>query len=162
MALHVDREERIRADAKREPVYDPAAAPPLPPALASSQGPVRGVNHRRSSAYELRNWARLADKRWKKFEAKWWQAWWRSISQGGLSQEDANWWYKEANRLENIADERWEEATKKSFEAGIPFLQRDGSMWQPHEPPRVGNFERSLQTLQERIKERKIIWPPAQ
>ena len=49
MALHVDREERIRADVKREPVHDPAAAPPSTrprsKALASSQGQVRGVNH---------------------------------------------------------------------------------------------------------------------
>ena len=149
--------ERIRADAKREPVHDPAAAPPLPPALASSQGPVRGVNHRRSSAYELREAAKKADKDWKKHDEKWW-----CRHEQGIHQAADAWYREESYRLQKIADERWEVATEESIKAGRPFQQRDGTMWQPPEPPRVGNFERSLQTLLQRIEEGKIIWPPAQ
>ena len=110
----------------------------------------------------LRDEAKLADKKWKRFENKWWWVWERSLSQGGLSQEDAKWYLEEGNRLENIADQLWAEADKKSMELGIPYQRRDKSIWTPDGLPRLGNFERALQTLLARIDEGRITWPPAQ
>ena len=66
------------------------------------------------------------------------------------------------NRFENIADQLWAEADKKSMELGIPYQRRDKSIWTPDGLPRLGNFERALQTLLARTDEGRITWPPAQ
>ena len=48
------------------------------------------------------------------------------------------------------------------MELGIPYQRRDKSIWTPDGLPRLGNFERALQTLLARIDEGSIIWPPVQ
>ena len=48
------------------------------------------------------------------------------------------------------------------MELGIPYQRRDKSIWTPDGLPRLGNFERALQTLLARTDEGRTIWPPAQ
>ena len=43
---------------------------------------------------------------------------------------------------------------------GHPFKERDGAMFRPG-PLRLGTFERSLNTLVERIEAGEVAWPPA-
>ena len=68
--------ERIREQAGREPVSDPAQAVPGR-ALASSQGQSRevvGVQHTKLHSALLRDAARHADKKWKWHDKSWWGA----------------------------------------------------------------------------------------
>ena len=155
MALHVDREERIRADVKREPVHDPAAAlpstRPRSKALASSQGQVRGVNHHHTPAHVLRDQARYADKQVTRHDKEW--HWWQCES-----------WREKSIQLRVRADRLWAEATKESIKAGQPFKQRDGTMWHPErspQNPQKGNLEKALGILKARIEKGDLKWPPA-
>ena len=45
---------------------------------------------------------------------------------------------------------------------GHPFKDRDGTMFHPGGPPRLGTFERSLNILVRRIERGELTWPPAE
>ena len=155
--------ERIREDAERgggerEPVCDKRAQPPAQAkARASSQGQVKGVQHQKILTGQLRDAARHADKKCKWHDEKWWQA----HSQRRLSDADADWWSRQSASLREEADRQWAVATEESIKVGHPFQDRDGTMWQPPGPLRLGTFERSLNILVERIKAGEVTWPPA-
>ena len=147
--------ERIREKAEREPISDPTRAQPQSKAPASSQGQVKGVQHKKILAGELRDKARLADKQWKWHDVSWWQA----HSRGRLG-DDVGWWSRESTLLQETADRCWARAGEESIKAGHPFKDRDGTTVHLG-PQRLGTFERSLKILVERIKAGEVTWPPA-
>ena len=155
--------KEIRIGAERAPVRDPEQAQPSTrprsEALASSQGQVRGVNHHRSRAKELRDKAKYADKLVEGHVAAWRQPYWKAYA--WRCQADQNWWYHKHLWLRQHADQLWEEATKVSIEAGRPFQQRGGAMWQPERSPKKGMFEKVLSILKARIDQGDLKWPPA-
>ena len=147
--------ERIREKAEREPISDPTQAQPQSKAPASSQGQVKGVQHQKILAGELRDKARLADKEWKWHDVSWWKA-----SRGRLGDDDVGWWSRKSTLLQETADRCWARAGEESIKAGHPFKDRDGTTFHPG-PQRLGTFERSLKILVERIKAGEVTWPPA-
>ena len=116
--------QRMRDEAGRDPVSDPALVPPLSEgrALASSQGhEVVGVQHTKKYTGQLRDAARHADKKWKWHDEKWWAAHGR-----GLSPRSAEWWRRKSAQLQEEADRQWAVATEESDKAGAPYKGRDG------------------------------------
>ena len=156
--------EIIREKAGREPVSEWAEPQPTAPtrAAASSQGQLRGVQHTKCEASQLREQAKLADKHWKRHYAEWR----RSRVAGRIRNADATdgWYSRESTRLKELADKLWAVASDVSIEfsnmTGMPHKQRDGSTYVPPRP-HVSIFERSLNTLQERI-DAGLEWPPDQ
>ena len=154
--------DKIREDAGREPVSDPRLAEPLSTARASSQGQVRGVQHTKCEAGRLREAARHADKL-----AKWHdELWWKAHRVGHIrSDADAASWSRGSTRKWQEADRLWELADEESIEfanqTGNTYQKRDGSTYYPPGPPRVGTFERSLNTLKAKIEAGEVAWPPA-
>ena len=149
--------ERIHEKAGRAPVSDPAALAPSD-APASSRGQeVKGVQHKKNVTGQLREAARLADKKWKWCNAEWsWRA-----SRGRLRREDEDWWRKTSAEYKQQADRLWAEATEESMKAGHQFKDRDGTMVNPGPgPPPKGTFTQSLDILVQRIKEGVVTWPP--
>ena len=148
--------QRIREKARREPVRDPAQLAPSD-APASSRGQeVKGVQHKKNVTGQLREAARLADKKW-----KWCNAEWSKASLGRLRREDEDWWRRTSAAFKQQADRLWAEATEESMKAGHPFKDRDGTMVTPGPgPPPKGTFTQSLDILVQRIKEGVVTWPP--
>ena len=145
---------RIRGVAKRAPTSDPRRAQSRTKARASSQGKVKGVQHKKIRPNKLREQARWADKRKWRHDERWWKA------QRHMSKDDEDWWRRRSASLRKEADELWATAKEESLKAGHPFQDRDGTMVRPG-PVRLGTFERSLNILVERIKAGEVIWPPA-
>ena len=117
-------EERIREQAGREPVSDPAQAVPGR-ALASSQGQSRevvGVQHTKPHSALLRDAARLADKKWKRHDKSWWDA----LARGRLSARAEEWYHQTSVRLQEDADQQWAVANEESDKVGVPYKGRDG------------------------------------
>ena len=117
-------EERIREQAGREPVSDPAQAVPGR-ALASSQGQSRevvGVQHTKPHSAVLRDVARLADKKWKRHDKSWWDA----LARGRLSARAEEWYHQTSVRLQEDADQQWAVAKEESDKLGVPYKGRDG------------------------------------
>ena len=111
-------EERIREQAGREPVSDPAQAVPGR-ALASSQGQSRevvGVQHTKPHSALLRDAARLADKKWKRHDKSWWDA----LARGRLSARAEEWYRRKSVRLQEGADQQWAVANEESDKVGCP------------------------------------------
>ena len=152
--------ERIR-EAEREPTCDPRQAQPRPEVPASSQGRVKGVQHKKILANKLRQKARYLDKRCRRHDQDWQHARLR-----GLSDADMDWWRRTSSRLRQEATRQWtearEESIKQAIKSGNPFKERDGSMYHPPGPRRLGTFEHSLKILLDRIKAGEVAWPPAQ
>ena len=115
------------------------------------------MQHQKILAGRLRDEARHADKKWKWHDARWWQA----HSRRRLSDADADWWSRTSAQLQEEADRRWAEAREESVKLGHPYQERDGSMYRPGPPPRLGLFEHSLKILVERIEAGEVTWPPA-
>ena len=116
-------EERIREQAGREPVSDPAQAVPGR-ALASSQGQSRevvGVQHTKPHSALLRDAARLADKKWKRHDKSWWDA----LARGRLSARAEEWYHQTSVRLQEDADQQWVVAKEESDKLGVPYKGRD-------------------------------------
>ena len=156
--------QRIREEAQREPVSDlDRAQPSTRPrskAPASSQGHVRGVNHRRCAGHVLRQEARQADKDWQKLHDEWW---YRYHQQGKYEPAELEAYYRRPwNQLQENADRLWAEANKISIELGYEYQQRDGQKWQPEGGKRIGIFEQWLIKLQERYSVGQIVWPPVE
>ena len=144
--------ERIRNQARREPTDD--MAPPSTVARASSQGQVRGVQHRKSFPNQLREKAKLADKQvgWNN------QRWWQAHERGNLSWRDTEWYRSKGIYLQRVANTLWEQAMQASIERGVAFQGRDGLIVGTQE---MGIVERSLQILRERIQTGEVTWPPS-
>ena len=109
-------EERIREQAGREPVSDPAQAVPGR-ALASSQGQSRevvGVQHTKIPSALLRDAARHADKKWKWHDESWWDA----HARGRLSARAEEWYRRKSVRLQEDADQQWAVANEESDKVG--------------------------------------------
>ena len=102
-------------------------------------------------------WPARRDKIWNRLHEEW--CWWHKQ---GLNPAQEARYRQRWNQLKDNADQLWAEADKKSMELGIPYQRRDKSIWTPDGLPRLGNFERALQTLLARIDEGRITWPPAQ
>ena len=79
--------ERIRNQAGREPQRK---APPSTVARASPRGQVKGVQHQKAYAHQLREAARHADKKRKWHE----EEWWRQHNQGSISAH-RHWQYRD-------------------------------------------------------------------
>ena len=149
--------DRIRNQAKREPTGDHAMAPPSTVARASSQGQVRGVQHKKPHSNNLRQQAKHADKQIKWNEQNRWEEHHR---RGWLSARRNDWYFGRGNHLKRVADRLWERALQESFARGVAFQGRDGTMQHPS-TPQLGTVERSLQILRERIQKGEVTWPPS-
>ena len=143
----------IRGVAKRSPTSDPRRAQSRTKARASSQGKVKGVQHKKILPSRLRDQARWADKRRWRHDERWWKA------QRHMSKDEEDWWRRRSASLRQEADDLWATAKEESLKAGHPFQDRDGTTVGP---VRLSTFERSLKILKERIKAGKVTWPPAQ
>ena len=148
--------ERIRSQAGREPVDDQRKVPPSTVARASPRGQVKGAQHQKTLANQLRDAARHADKR-----RKWhWDEWWRQHNKKGFISTRRHWQYHDDQaKLDQEADRLWAEAMSESFKAGVSFKGRDGNLVHPR-PPQLGTLEHSLQILRERIQLGEVKWPP--
>ena len=94
---------RIRDQAEREPVSEPATAQPQTQARASSQGQVRGVQHQKIYAGKLRDQARLADKKRRWHDDDWQKAHRRR----SIRARDTEWWSRNSAQLRQEAGRLW-------------------------------------------------------
>ena len=110
--LFVDIMRKLCAERKALP---PAQGPPRQQKRAQRTEPEKGIQHKTSEPKGLREWAKRLDK-----EIEWQASLWAA----GDRRNAMPW--KGWQRLVADANEAWEVAHKASYDAGYPFLDRDG------------------------------------
>ena len=98
-----NKSERTKAKLKNEPIPD-----------------VKGINHKRSEAYNLREAARSEQRAFNEQEARWWE-----LCRAGKME-----WHEATNDRYNAwkdkLDAQWTKAEETSFASGFEFYDRNG------------------------------------
>lgn len=122
--------EKIRKEGGREPDIDSTRLPPPPRlsqrALAAAQGqevgPVLGVQHRLSAAKQARENARLLEKHFMAYSARWQKDATRNPAMWQRNHPaSAEWWHQKQQ-----VDQAWDEAERLSQASGHPYKNRRG------------------------------------
>ena len=114
--------EKIHAGGRNPTTHPPPTAAPAP----SRGQDVVGVQHMKRLSGQMRDQARLADKKVRWHDQNWWDAHNRAQPHG-LSWRDRQRWQRKADELQAEADRQWEAAIEMSNEAGFQYKDREGS-----------------------------------